>query len=77
MRPDSRPGKVIFCIVQIVFVIFILAPILYAVDLSILPMSQIFKKPLDIIPRKLDVSYYKRAFEMAPLFRYLLNTLLV
>mgnify|MGYP001623112708 FL=1 len=77
MRPDSRPGKVIFCIVQIVFVIFILAPILYAVDMSILPMSQIFKKPLDIIPRKLDFSYYKRAFEMAPLFRYLLNTLLV
>lgn len=77
MRPTTRQGKIIFHILQIIVVLIMVCPILYAVDISILPMSQIYEKPLNLIPKKLDFSYYIRAFEIAPLLLYLFNTLLV
>ena len=77
MRPSPRWGKLCFLIAQILVAAIILSPIVYAVDISFLPLSQIFKKPPQLIPETLDFSYYVKAFQRAPLLRYLLNTVLV
>lgn len=77
MRPGTRAGKITFLILQLLVAVIILGPILYAVDISFLPLSQIFKKPPELIPKELDLSYYAKAFLRAPLVRYLLNTVIV
>ena len=77
MRPSTRAGRIVFLILQILVAVIILCPILYAVDINFLPLSQIFKKPPELIPRELDFSYYVKAFQRAPLVRYLLNTVIV
>lgn len=77
MRPSSRMGKCCFLIVQILVLLIILCPILYALDMSFLPLSQIFSKPLKLIPHELDFSYYITAFQRAPLIRYLINTVII
>ena len=63
--------------VQILVILVILCPILYALDISFLPLSQIFGKPLKLIPHEPDLSYYVTAFQRAPLFRYLVNTVII
>lgn len=77
MRPSSRIGKGCFLLVQILVGAVLLCPILYALDMSLLPLSQIFSKPLDLIPKRLDFSYYITAFQRAPLLRYLTNTVII
>lgn len=77
MRPVSSFGKCCFLMIQILVVLFILCPILYALDISLLPLSQIFSKPLKLIPQSLDLSYYITAFQRAPLIRYLINTVII
>ena len=74
MRPNTRWGKLCFLIDQIVAAAIVLCPIVYAVNISLLPLSQIFKKPPQLIPETLDFSYYAKAFQRAPLLRYLINT---
>lgn len=76
MRPSSRAGKICFLVLQLLTAVIILFPVFYAVDMSFLPLSAIFSKKFQL-PQQLDFSYYRRAFQVAPLFRYLFNTLLV
>lgn len=76
MRPSTRIGKIVFFTVQVLVAFVILWPILYALDMSFLPLSQIFSKS-QLIPHKLDFSYYITAFQRAPLIRYLFNTVVV
>lgn len=77
MRPSTRIGRTCFLAVQILVILVILCPILYALDISFLPLSQIFGKPLKLIPHETDLSYYITAFQRAPLFRYLVNTVII
>ena len=66
MRPSTRIGRTCFLAVQILVILVILCPILYALDISFLPLSQIFGKPLKLIPHEPDLSYYVTAFQRAP-----------
>ena len=77
MRPSTRIGRTCFLAVQILVILVILCPILYALDISFLPLSQIFGKALKLIPHEPDLSYYVTAFQRAPLFRYLVNTVII
>ena len=77
MRRSTRVGRTCFLAVQILVILVILCPILYALDISFLPLSQIFGKPLKLIPHEPDLSYYVTAFQRAPLFRYLVNTVII
>lgn len=77
MRPSTRIGRTCFLAVQILVILVILCPILYALNISFLPLSQIFGKPLKLIPHEPDLSYYVTAFQRAPLFRYLVNTVII
>lgn len=77
MSPSSRIGKGCFLLMQILVGAVLLCPILYALDMSLLPLSQIFSKPLDLIPKRLNFSYYSTAFQRAPLLRYLTNTVII
>lgn len=58
-------------------VAMILFPVLYAVDVSFMPMSQIFKLPPDLIPKSIQFSSYRLALQTAPLLRFTLNSIIV
>lgn len=77
MRPVTWWGKMLFLLCQIAFVIVILFPILYAVDVSFMPQSQLFKRPPNLMPTQLNFDNYALALENAPLFRFMLNSIIV
>lgn len=77
MRPVTWWGKTLFLLCQIAFVIVILFPILYAVDISFMPQSQLFKRPPNLMPTQLNFDNYALALENAPLFRFMLNSIIV
>lgn len=77
MRPVTWWGKTLFLLCQIAFVIVILFPILYAVDVSFMPQSQLFKRPPNLMPTQLNFDNYALALENAPLFRFMLNSIIV
>ena len=77
MRPVTWWSKAIFLFLQVFFVILILFPILYAVDVSFMPQSQLFKRPPNLMPTQLNFKNYALALENAPLFRFVLNSIIV
>lgn len=55
----------------------IVMPILYAVALSLMPPDQLYDYPPPVIPRTLFFENYKTALALAPIFRFILNSLIV
>lgn len=55
----------------------IVMPILYAVALSLMPPDQLYDYPPPVIPRTLFFENYKTALTLAPIFRFILNSLIV
>ena len=55
----------------------IVMPILYAVALSLMPPDQLYDYPPPVIPRTLFLDNYKTALALAPIFRFILNSLIV
>jgi len=52
-------------------------PVLYMLSLSFKSASEVFEYPPNLIPHAFDMANYVRAFESAPLGRFLLNSLIV
>ena len=52
-------------------------PVLYMLSLSFKTAQEIFKYPPDLVPAAFDLANYFKAFEAAPLARFLLNSLIV
>ena len=77
MRPVTWWGKTIFHVLQVIIAFIIVFPVLYAIDISFMPAQQIFKKPPNLMPTMLNLTNYKLALDNAPLFRYMLNSLIV
>ena len=77
MRPTSTWGKAIFLVLQLFFAGIILFPILYAVDVSFMPASQVFRYPPNLVPTLLNFSNYRLALDNAPLLRFMLNSVIV
>ena len=69
--------KVILYAINIFVAFIIIAPILYALLVSFMTPDQIFEYPPKLIPRKLYFENYKEALETAPIFRFILNSLIV
>ncbi|MFW6312671.1 MAG: carbohydrate ABC transporter permease [Spirochaetota bacterium] len=61
----------------IVGAVFCVVPLLWQVRSSLMPIEDIFKLPLILFPRSLELSNYVDAFTLVPLGRYYLNTVYV
>lgn len=70
-------SKIFVYAINIVLALIIVAPILYALTVSLMTPDQIFEYPPKLIPRKLFFQNYKDALEIAPILKFILNSLIV
>lgn len=54
--------------------IVIVAPLLYALSMSVMPLSEIISYPPKIFPTVITLDNYKDLFETITIFRYMLNS---
>lgn len=54
-----------------------MAPLLWQVRSSFMPIADIFKIPMIILPKNLEFGNYREVFTLVPFARYYLNTVLV
>lgn len=77
MKPTSLWGRIVMTLLKIGMMCIILCPILYAVDVSFMTTPEIFRRPPTLIPSSFSFDSYRQALKTAPLFRYLLNSLIM
>lgn len=77
MKRKQKPQHIIFFCVNLAMCLVIVMPILYAVALSLMPPDQLYDYPPPVIPRTLFLDNYKTALALAPIFRFILNSLIV
>lgn len=75
MRVKIRPDQVVMYVVLILLAAIMIYPFLWSVTASLKTNRQIFSgNPLDLIPRPATFDNYRRAFELMPFGRFLLNS---
>lgn len=62
---------------NVIMVLIILLPLLYAVSVALMPSSELFTTQLNLIPRNPTLSNFKEALAKVPLVRFVLNSFLV
>ena len=77
MKPASPLGRLVMLLLKVCMVLLVLCPILYAVDVSFMTTPEIFRRPPTLIPSSFSLDSYAQALRTAPLFRYLLNSLIM
>lgn len=73
----NRRSKIIFFIINVIFSLIIVLPILYALSVSLMTPDQIFEYPPKLIPRVLYFQNYKDALAAAPILRFILNSFIM
>ena len=61
-------------VVNIVFAILILLPLLYAVSIAFMPSGELFTTELNLFPKNPTLQNFIDAFTTIPLFRFVLNS---
>lgn len=74
---EKKGYKFIIFIANIIVCCIILLPIIYAFFVSLMEPSDILKYPPNFIPPSVTADNYTRALELAPIFRFILNSLIV
>lgn len=75
MRVKIRPDQVVMYVVLVLLAAIMIYPFLWSVTASLKTNRQIFSgNPLDLIPRPATFDNYRRAFELMPFGRFLLNS---
>lgn len=67
--------KVLFYIFNIMFALLIILPIIYCFNISMMSNQEVYAG--NFFPSQLTLENYERAMDMAPLDRYLLNSLIM
>lgn len=62
---------------NVIMVLIILLPLLYAVSVALMPSSELFTTQLNLIPKNPTLSNFKEALVKVPLVRFVLNSFLV
>ena len=62
---------------NIVVVLLVLLPLLYAISVAFMPSSELFTTELNIIPKNPTLANFKDALAKVPLIRFVLNSFLV
>jgi len=74
LMKEKRSTKIIVFLLNVIFSLIIILPILYALDISLMDPSQIFEYPPKLIPKVLYFQNYKDALATAPILRFILNS---
>lgn len=70
-------NKAVLYVINIVFGLIVIAPILYALAISFMPPDQIFSYPPKLIPKRLYFQNYRDALNAAPIIKFILNSFIV
>lgn len=70
-------NKTLLYAVNIVLSLLIVSPIIYCLLVSLMTPDQIFEYPPKLIPKVLYFQNYKDAIRTAPIFRFILNSLVM
>ena len=62
---------------NIVVVLLVLLPLLYAISVAFMPSSELFTTELNILPKNPTLANFKDALAKVPLIRFVLNSFLV
>lgn len=74
---EKEIKKFLVYAVNTVIALMIIAPILYALLVSVMTPDQLFEYPPKLIPRKLYFQNYTDALSTAPIFRFILNSFIM
>ena len=64
-------------VVNIVFAVLILLPLLYAVSIAFMPSGELFTTELNLFPKNPTLQNFIDAFTTIPLFRFVLNSFIM
>ena len=73
----SRKKRIILTIACIMVGLIIIAPLLYALSLSLMSAGEISQYPPKLIPSKITFDNFKEALNQVPLFKFILNSFIV
>jgi sn-glycerol 3-phosphate transport system permease protein len=76
-KTKDNIGKVILFILNCFFAFIILFPIIYCFNVSNMGTTEIYSYPPRFFPEHFGLDNYKRALELAPFFRFILNSFIV
>lgn len=74
---NRKVKNVILYVVNILFALVMVAPLIYALLVSFMPPSQIFTFPPKLIPKSLYIDNYINAIRIAPIIRFIINSFVV
>lgn len=63
--------------VNLVVVLIVLLPLLYALSIALMPSSEVFTTDLNLIPKSPTISNFIDALEKVPLFKFVFNSFVV
>jgi len=72
----TKDKVLIYSILSLFGVVMIL-PFYWSILTSLRPDADIFKIPIEWLPKRLTLEHYYKAFNMVPFFKYTINTLLI
>jgi sn-glycerol 3-phosphate transport system permease protein len=70
-------GKIILFILNCLFSFLILFPIIYCFNVSNMGTAEIYSYPPKFFPQSFGIENYLKALELAPFFRFILNSFIV
>ena len=73
----SKKKQNILLGINIIFALFILLPLLYAVSIAFMPSGELFSMEMNLIPKHPTLQNFKDALSKIPLLRFVLNSFLV
>ncbi|AKN32025.1 ABC transporter permease [Clostridium carboxidivorans P7] len=74
---NKRLNRVLLYVVNVVFALMAVAPLLYALLISIMPPEQIFSFPPKLIPKSFYIQNYVDALNTAPVIKFIVNSFVV
>lgn len=74
---SKKTKKLILYAVNIIFGIVTIAPLIYALLVSLMPPDQIFAFPPKLIPKSFYIQNYIDALNIAPIMRFIINSFIV
>ena len=73
----SKRNRVILTVINIIVGLIIIAPLLYALSLSLMTAGEISQFPPKLIPSKITFANFIEAINSVPLFKFILNSFIV
>lgn len=74
---EKKYARWLFFLVNLIIGAIILSPLLYALGASFMTEAELINYPPALIPSSLHLTNYTAALRMAPIFRFILNSVIV